>query len=136
MIHIILTMVSIAPATMIPDFLMIPVNENYVHACYDNGPPHDTSSLHIQTDKINLRHCHSFFQKLNERRSQCEDSDTDLLVWTCGRVMKWTRSIDLGVSLPPVFQPFTDWHVKVNHIYNKLPFTSSAAHSVPLIKIL
>ncbi|XP_025079901.1 kazrin-like [Pomacea canaliculata] len=35
-------------------------------------------------------------EKLNERRSQCEDSDTDLLVWTCGRVMKWTRSIDLG----------------------------------------
>lgn len=39
MIHIILTMISIAAATMIPALLMIPVNENYVHTCYDNGPP-------------------------------------------------------------------------------------------------
>ncbi|KAK3104519.1 hypothetical protein FSP39_003916 [Pinctada imbricata] len=32
---------------------------------------------------------------LNERRTQCENSDTDPLVWTNERVIKWVRSIDL-----------------------------------------
>ncbi|XP_076451782.1 kazrin-like isoform X2 [Babylonia areolata] len=35
-------------------------------------------------------------EKLAERRSQCEDSDSDLIVWTCGRLVAWVRSIDLG----------------------------------------
>ncbi|XP_059142845.1 kazrin-like isoform X2 [Physella acuta] len=35
-------------------------------------------------------------EKLYHRRNLCEDKDTDLIVWTNERLMKWTRSIDLG----------------------------------------
>ncbi|XP_070206857.1 kazrin-like isoform X2 [Littorina saxatilis] len=35
-------------------------------------------------------------EKLAERRSQCADSDSDLIVWTSPRLVEWIRSIDLG----------------------------------------
>eukprot|EP00117_Sycon_ciliatum_P007279 scpid66131/ scgid1687/ Kazrin len=35
-------------------------------------------------------------QVLVHRRSMCEDADTDPLVWTNQRFIKWARSIDLG----------------------------------------
>lgn len=35
-------------------------------------------------------------EKLQVRRAECEDSDSDLIVWTSQRVVKWVRSIDLG----------------------------------------
>ncbi|CAL1545908.1 unnamed protein product [Lymnaea stagnalis] len=35
-------------------------------------------------------------EKLYHRRNQCEDKDVDLIVWTNERLMKWTRTIDLG----------------------------------------
>jgi hypothetical protein len=35
-------------------------------------------------------------EKLYHRRNLSEEKDTDLIVWTNERLMKWTRSIDLG----------------------------------------
>uniref|UniRef100_A0A0B7B8G1 SAM domain-containing protein n=1 Tax=Arion vulgaris TaxID=1028688 RepID=A0A0B7B8G1_9EUPU len=35
-------------------------------------------------------------EKLYQRRNLCESKDTDLIVWTNERLMKWIRSIDLG----------------------------------------
>ncbi|KAH9495119.1 hypothetical protein Btru_018214 [Bulinus truncatus] len=35
-------------------------------------------------------------EKLYHRRNLCEDKDIDLIVWTNERLIKWTRSIDLG----------------------------------------
>ncbi|KAK7471431.1 hypothetical protein BaRGS_00035919, partial [Batillaria attramentaria] len=59
--------------------------------------------IHRKFHQVSILHAIELLQrldfdreKLNERRSQCEDSDSDLLVWTCSRVIKWIRSIDLG----------------------------------------
>ena len=32
------------------------------------------------------------------RRAMCEDADTDPLVWTNARFIKWVQTIDLAVS--------------------------------------
>ena len=37
-------------------------------------------------------------QVLLQRRAMCEDADTDPLVWTNARFIKWVQTIDLAVS--------------------------------------
>lgn len=37
-------------------------------------------------------------QVLEARRAQCEHKDQDPVVWTCHRVIKWIRDIDLKVG--------------------------------------
>lgn len=39
-----------------------------------------------------------FSQALQARRAKCEHQDRDPIVWTCHRVMKWIRDIDLKVG--------------------------------------
>ena len=43
----------------------------------------------------------SGWQVLAKRQSQCDEVDMDPSVWSNERVMKWCRSIDLGVCLDP-----------------------------------
>lgn len=41
--------------------------------------------------------CVVFLQALQVRRANCEHQNRDPIVWTCHRVMKWLRDIDLKV---------------------------------------
>ncbi|XP_065186270.1 kazrin-like [Sycon ciliatum] len=43
-----------------------------------------------------LRKCDFDRQILRQRRAMCEDADTDPLVWTNARFMKWVQTIDLA----------------------------------------
>ncbi len=38
-------------------------------------------------------------QILQSRRSECENQNTDPVVWTCRRIIKWIKDIDLKVPL-------------------------------------
>lgn len=40
---------------------------------------------------------------LEERRKNCENTNTDVLVWSNERVIRWVASIGLKVSLLPIF---------------------------------
>lgn len=42
--------------------------------------------------------CVVITQALQARRTKCEHQDWDPIVWTCHRVMKWIRDIDLKVG--------------------------------------
>ncbi|XP_067658093.1 uncharacterized protein [Haliotis asinina] len=54
---------------------------------------HQASILHA----VELLRLLNFDKELlTERRTQCEDNNTDPLVWSNDRVMKWIRSIELG----------------------------------------
>lgn len=49
-------------------------------------------SLMSSTDSL-----FSISQALQERRARCETQNTDPVVWTNQRVLKWVRDIDLKV---------------------------------------
>ncbi|XP_071109797.1 uncharacterized protein [Haliotis cracherodii] len=60
-------------------------------------------SVHRKFHQASILHAVELLRLLNfdkelltERRSQCEDNNTDPLVWSNDKVMKWIRSIELG----------------------------------------
>lgn len=44
-------------------------------------------------------------QALQARRAQCEHQNLDPVVWTCHRVVKWVRDIDLKVGSRVHYHP-------------------------------
>ena len=53
----------------------------------------------------------SLLKALMARQSHSEEADSDPLVWTNERVMKWCHSIDLGVGLALTHSQFQSRNV-------------------------
>lgn len=54
--------------------------------------------VNLQYTSLQGFHCS---QVLVERRAMSDEADTDPIVWTNTRLIKWVQSIDLGVSEKP-----------------------------------
>ena len=74
------------------------VHRSFRHTLSQQAPRRSlTPSLcHISSSAVICVLC--CLQALQARRVKCEHQDRDPIVWTCHRVMKWIRDIDLKVG--------------------------------------
>lgn len=55
-------------------------------------------NLYSKLLKLNNKYPNSvLLQILQSRRFECENQNTDPVVWTCHRIIKWIKEIDLKV---------------------------------------
>lgn len=80
--------------------------------------------------------CVVLLQALQVRRSNCEHHNHDPIVWTCHRVMKWIRDIDLKVCAGCHTHPFNFINAKCNQMNWSPEFTFKIKDFTSALKVL